>query len=189
MINDFSYNEWYYDSKEAIMIRIISLLFIALFFTNCSTKRLSSVNVSDYFWIAEKNQDLDDAKKFVLPEDVDNVKLQKNIKIRRFTFAKAEENENHAIVPTTMHLEGILSKKKKDEIEIEFDTKLVKTDTGWKVDFYETKKGLYIETAKKFSTGLGSQIFSKIKEGLGDLKGLQGGFEEMIDGLKKSLEK
>ena len=29
-----------------------------------------------------------------------------------------------------MHLEGILSKKKKDEIEIEFDTKLVKTDTG-----------------------------------------------------------
>jgi len=108
MINDFSYNEWYYDSKEAIMIRIISLLFIALFFTNCSTKRLSSVNVSDYFWIAEKNQDLDDAKKFVLPEDVDNVKLQKNIKIRRFTFAKAEENENHAIVPTTMYLEGIL---------------------------------------------------------------------------------
>jgi len=88
-----------------------------------------------------------------------------------------------------MYLEGMLSKKKKDEIEIEFDTKLVKTDTGWKVDLDETKKGLYIETAKKFSTGLGSQIFSKIKEGLGDLKGLQGVFEEMIDGLKKSLEK
>ncbi len=55
------------------MIRIISLLFIALFFTNCSTKRLSPVNVSDYFWIAEKNENLEDAKKFVLPEDVDNV--------------------------------------------------------------------------------------------------------------------
>lgn len=171
------------------MIRIISLLFIALFFTNCSTKHLSPVNVSDYFWIAEKNENLDDAKKFVLIEDADNVKLQKNIKIRRFTFGKAEEDENHASVPTKMYLEGILSKKQKDEIEVEFDTKLVKTDDGWKVDLRETKKALYLQTAKKFSTGLGSEIFSKIKEGLGDLKGLQGVFEEMIDGLKKSLEK
>jgi len=171
------------------MIRIVSLLFIVLFFTNCSTKHLSPVNVSDYFWIAEKNKNLEDAKKFVLPEDIENVQLQKNIKIRRFTFDKAVENENSAVVPTKMYLEGILSKKQKDEIEVKFDTKLTKTDDGWKVDLRETKKSLYVETAKKFSTGLGSKIFSKIKEGLGDLKGLQGVFEEMIDGLKKSLEK
>ncbi len=164
------------------MIRIISLLFIALFFTNCSTKRLSPLNVTDYFWVAEQNQDLDDAKKFVVPEDVDNVQLQKHIKIRRFTFGKVQEYEKQAIVPTTMYLEGLLSKKEKDQIKIEFDTKLTKIDTGWKVDLRETKKTLYIETAKKFSTGLGSQIFSKIK-------GLQGIFEEMIGGLKKALEK
>ncbi len=164
------------------MIKIISLLFIALFFTNCSTKRLSPLNVTDYFWVAEKNQDLEDAKKFVIPEDVDNVKLQKHIKIRRFRFGEVQEHENQAIVPTTMYLEGILSKKEKDQIEIEFNTQLTKTDSGWKVDLRETKKSLYIETAKKFSTGLGSQIFSKIK-------GLQGIFKEMVDGLKKALEK
>ena len=163
-------------------IKIIILLCVALFFTNCSTKRLSPLNVTDYFWIAEKNQDLNDAKKFVVPEDVDSVQLQKNIKIRRFTFGKVEKYENQAIVPTTMYLEGILSKKEKDQIKLEFDTKLIKRDDGWKVDLRETKKALYIETAKKFSTGLGSQIFSKIK-------GLQGIFEEIVDGLKKALEK
>ncbi len=140
------------------------------------------MNVSDYFWVAEKNQDLEDAKKFVVLEDIDNVKLQEHIKIRRFTFGKAEENENQAMVPTTMYLEGLLSTDKKDQIEINFDTKLTKTDAGWKVDLRETKKALYFETAKKFSTGLGSKIFSKIK-------GLRGIFEEMIDGLKNALEK
>ena len=164
------------------MKQILSLLIIVLIFANCSTKRLSPLNVTDYFWVAEQNQDLEDAKKFVVPEDVDNVKLQKHIKIRRFTFDKVQEQDNQAIVPTTMYLEGILSKKEKDQIKVEFDTQLTRTDTGWKVDLRETKKALYIETAKKFSTGLGSQIFSK-------LKGLQGVFKEIVDGLKKTLEK
>jgi len=53
----------------------------------------------------------------------------------------------------------------------------------------ETKKGLYLETAKEFGTGLGLGIFGKLKESLGDLNGLQGILEEITNGLKKSFEK
>jgi len=171
------------------MIRIIILGFIALFFVNCSTKNLSPVNVSDYFWVAQKEHKLEDAKKFVRDNDTEKVALQKSIKIKRFTFSDAQENGDKAVVPTQMFLEGMLSTSQKDEIEVDFDTVLEKKEDGWKVNVTETKQGLYIETAKKFGAGLGSGLFSKLKEGLGGLKGLQGVFEEMINGLKKSLEK
>lgn len=147
------------------MIRTFLLLFIALFLTNCSTKTLSPVYVADYFWVAEKNQNYEDAKRFVLLKDVDDVKLQENIKIRGFSFGKVEESEYFATVETKMHLEGIFSQKEKDMVEVDFDTKLEKSENGWKVDLSETKKELYSESAKKFSQGLGAEMFKKLKEG------------------------
>ncbi len=173
------------------MIRIFSLLIITitLFFTACSTKHLSPVNVSDYFWEAQQQHKLEDAKKFVRDSDKKNIAIQKSIKIKRFTFAKVKQDGDEAVVPTTMYLEGIFSKKAKDIVEIHFNTYVEKTDDGWKVNLAETKKALYIETAKKFTQGLGSGIFSQIKEKMGDLKQFQSIFEEMIDGMKKSLGK
>lgn len=171
------------------MIRIFSLFLIALFLTNCSTKHLSPVNVSDYFWMAQQEQKLDDAKKFVKQEDQNNIALQKNIKIKRFELAQVEENGDYAKVATKIYLQGLLSNERKDEIEVDFDTMLDKTEDGWKVNLAETKKVLYIETAKKLGTNLGAGILSKIKEGLGNLKDLQSIFAEMIDSLNKSIGK
>ncbi len=171
------------------MIKFISLLFIALLFTNCSTKNLSPVNVTDYFWTAQQEKKLDDAKKFVRERDSKNVALQKSIKIKRFTFQDAKIDGDEATVPTTMYLEGMFSKKRKDEVQVDFDTYLQKTDDGWKVNLTETKKALYIEVAKRFTKGLGAGILSEIQNKMGDLKQFQSIFEEMIQGMKKSLGK
>jgi hypothetical protein len=171
------------------MIKIISLLFIALFFTNCSTKNLSPTNVSDYFWEAQQETKLDDAKKFVREKDKKNIALQRNIKIKRFTFSEAVEGKESAKVPTKMYLQSILSKDEKDEIEVDFDTVLEKTKEGWKVNLVKTKEALYLETAKKFSKGLGAEILQKLQEKMGDFKKFQGILEEMVDGMKKSLKK
>ena len=171
------------------MIRVVSLFIIVLFFVSCSTKNLSPVNVSDYFWAAEQSAKLEDAKKFVRQEDSKNVALQKVIKIQRFTFGEVVEKEDVAVVSTTLYLEGILSKAKEDQVDITFDTTLQKTKDGWKVNLTETKKALYIETTKKFTKGLGAQILQKFQEKMGDFKQFQSIFEEMVQGMKKSLQK
>ncbi len=171
------------------MMRFIPLLLLALFLTNCSTKHLSPVNVTDYFWTAQQAKKLDDAKKFVRESDAKNVALQKSIKIKRFTFQDANIDGDEAIVPTRMYLEGMFSKKRKDEVQIDFDTYVDKTDSGWKVNLTETKKALYIEVAKRFTKGLGAGILSEIQNKMGDLKQFQSIFEEMIQGMKKSLGK
>jgi hypothetical protein len=171
------------------MIKMVLLTLLTLFLTNCSTKHLSPVNVSDYFWAAQQDKKLEDAKKFVREDDKKNVALQKSIHIKRFSFADAKIDGHEAVVPTTMYLEGVFSKKKKDEVEILFNTYVEETKDGWKVNVAETKKALYIETAKKFTQGLGAGIFSEIKEKMGDFKEFQSIFEEMIHSMKKSLGK
>jgi len=170
------------------MIKLLSLLFIALFFTNCSTKNLSPTNVSDYFWEAQQDAKLDDAKKFVREKDKKNVALQSNIKIRKFTFLDAKVEGDVATVPTKMYLQSIISRDKKDQIKVDFDTQLEKTKDGWKVNLAKTKEALYLETAKKFSKGLGAEILQKLQEKMGDFKKFQGILEEMVDGMKKSLK-
>lgn len=171
------------------MIKVVSLLFIALFFTNCSTKNLSPTNVSDYFWEAQQKTKLDDAKKFVREKDKKNIALQRNIKIKRFTFGEAVEEKNIATIPTKMYLQSIISKDEKDQIEVDFNTALEKTKDGWKVNLVKTKEALYLETAKKFSKGLGAEILQKLQDKMGDFKKFQEVLIEMMDGMKKSLKK
>ena len=171
------------------MIKLLFLVFIAFFFTNCSTKNLSPLNVSDYFWSAQQSQKLDDAKKFVREVDKKNIALQKGIKIKSAKFEKAIVDGDTATVPTKLTIEGILSKAKKDEVLLSFDTKLDNTKEGWKVNLAETKKLLYIETAKTLSKGLGDEILKQLQERMGDFKQFQSIFEEMLSGMKKSLQK
>ena len=171
------------------MIKIISLLFIALFFTNCSTKKLSPANVTNYFWSAQQEAELEDAKKFVRQKDQKYIALQKNIKIKRFTFKDVIQDGDTATVPTKLYLEGIFSKAQKDQVEIDFDTRLEKTDDGWKVNLTETKKALYLETTKKFSKGIGANILKIVQDRMGDFRDIQGIMEEMVDSMKKTLEK
>ncbi len=171
------------------MIRLIPLLLISLFFINCSTKNLSPVNVSDYFWAAQQESKLEDAKKFVRERDRKNIALQKSIKIKHFTFKEAKVEGSEAVVPTTVYLEGMFSNKSKDAVKVDFDTYLQKSDDGWKVNLSETKKALYIETTKKFTQGFGKGILSEIQSKMGDVQEFKAIFEELIKGMKKSLEK
>ncbi len=176
------------DLIGVIMIKIVSLFFMALLLNNCSSKNLSPTNVSDYFWSAQKEKHLDDAKKFVRPQDQKNIALQKSIKIKRFTFEKASVQKDSALVPTKMFLQSFLAKDSDRDVEIDFDTTLEKTDDGWKVNLSKTKEALYIETAKKFSKGVGIGILGKLQDKMQDFQKFQGVLHEIAESMKKSLE-
>ena len=171
------------------MIKQLFLLALTLFLANCASKSLSPATVTDYFWTAQKEQKLDDAKKFVRENDKKNITLKKTIKVKRYTFSDAVIDKDTAIVPTKIYLDGFLSTDKKDQIEIAFNTNLDKTDDGWKVNLAETKKALYIEAAKKFSKSIGSGILGEFKKRVGDFKELQGIFKELVEDMSKSLKK
>jgi len=106
-----------------------------------------------------------------------------------FTFGEVVEEKNIATIPTKMYLQSIISKDEKDQIEVDFNTALEKTKDGWKVNLVKTKEALYLETAKKFSKGLGAEILQKLQDKMGDFKKFQEVLIEMMDGMKKSLKK
>jgi len=172
------------------MFKYTLLILLALSLTNCASKKHSPANVTDSFWAAQKAQKTQQAKKFVRDEDQDNATLQKAIKVKRYTHEKAEIDGDVATVPTTIYLEGLLSKAQKDEIKIDFNTSLEKSKKeGWKVNMKETKNALYFETAKKMTSGLSKGLLGEFKKRMGDFKEFKGIFEEIIKEMQGSVKK
>ena len=151
------------------MKKIVIWIALLAIFTACSTKTLSPVNVSKYFWSAQKNRDYQDAKKFVRPSDTDDVKLQHSIKIKRYTISTAEQkSKTLAIVPTSIYLEGFFKDDPQNLVRVDFDTILNYTDDGWKVNMKETKRALYLKTiqafGKNFTRGLADKLRGSMQE-------------------------
>lgn len=164
------------------MIKTVLSSFVLLLFVACSTKNLSPVNVSDYFWSAQKEKKFEDAKRFVRESDRSNISLQKGIIVKRYIFKDVIYEGESARIPTHMYLEGIFSSRVKDEVEVVFETYLEKTQEGWKVNIVETKQALYIEVAKNFSKSVTTGIMGEVNKQIGN-------FKQLIDVFKKSLEK
>jgi hypothetical protein len=172
-------------------MKIYLILILSIFFIGCSTKNLTPVNTSDYFWEAQKEKNYSDVRKFVKKSDKEDLKLQGSIKIKRFSLGEESISESGkmARVPTKMYLEGFFTNDDKDDVELNFDTVLAKESDGWKVNLKETRKILYLETIKKFGSGVGSGIFGKIKERLGDLEEFQNAFKDVLKNMAESVKK
>jgi hypothetical protein len=167
------------------------ILVLSIFFIGCSTKNLSPVSTSDYFWSAQKDKNYSDVKKFVRKRDKEDLKLQNSIKIKRFELGSENVSESGkmARVPTKIYLEGFFTNDDKAEVEVEFDTTLVKESDGWKVDLKESRRALYLESIKKFGSGIGSGVFGKIKDQLENLEEFQNIFKDVLKNMAKSVKK
>jgi hypothetical protein len=169
----------------------IYILILSIFFVGCSTKNLSPVSVSDYFWSAQKDKNYTDIRRFVREKDQDDLKLQSSIKIKRFEVEaeSISESGKMARVPTKIYLEGFFTNDDKDDVELNFDTVLVKESDGWKVNLKETRRVLYLESIKKFGSGIGSGVYGKIKEQLGNLQEFQNIFKDVLKNMAQSIKK
>ncbi len=159
------------------MYRFVYLIFISFFIIGCTRGAMSPVNVAGNFWKAYSENRIEDAKKFTIKHQVSFPNL---IKIKSFQFGEVKIDKDRATIKTTAILEGFKNSDAKKETKIVFDTKLrmVKNE-GWRVDFDETQKLIYLEIAKHFTGDFKDVVFAIIKQGF------LGFFDALDDVLKK----
>ncbi len=140
------------------MARFLLLTFLAFVFFGCSSKNISPATISADFWKAQKQNDIEDAKKLTVKESTSKTTLYKKIKIKAVDFGEIKEDKNRATIETKLYLKG-----DKDIDEVEFLTVLDKTDKGWRVNMHNTKKNLYLEIGKQVTGDFGS-MFENFKD-------------------------
>jgi hypothetical protein len=140
------------------MARFLLLTFLAFVFFGCSSKNISPATISKDFWKAQKQNDIEYAKKLTVKESTSKTTLYKKIKIKAVDFSEVKEDENRATIATKLYLKG-----DKDIDEVEFLTVLDKTDKGWRVNMSSTKRNLYLEIGKQVTGDFGS-MFENFKD-------------------------
>ncbi len=167
--------------KKTILYSII----ISSLFVGCSTKAVTPIDVTKSFWKAEKKENLKEAKNLSFNADNDDVKLHKTIKIEGFKIGTLKQKGDKAEVKTILFLNNPIIENSQKSIKIDFNTTLLKDKTKWKVDIDSTKRSLYAESAKQFSVDL----FSTLKDKLGDFQILKNTFEKVINEVKENINK
>ncbi len=155
------------------MTRFLLLIFLTFAFFGCSSKNISPQTISKDFWKAQKDNEIEKAKKLTVKESTSKTTLYKKIKIKAVDLEKVKKDEKKATIKTKLYLKG-----DKDIDEVIFLTVLDKTDKGWRVNMSETKKNLYVEIGKQVTGDFGS-LFENFKDV----------FEDFIKDFKDIVEK
>jgi hypothetical protein len=164
------------------------LFFAALIlFVGCAAKQKDPTGVTYDFWMAQKEHDLKKASALSLKNDPDDVKIHSKIDIDRIAYGEPKIHGEEADVPTTLYLKDF-TPGSDAEAKVPFDTKLRKTENGWKVDTFETKKALYLAAGKAYAQNLPTAFAQSIKNFLGDRKEIEGVFKELLQGIKKAID-
>ncbi len=153
------------------------LIFVVWLMVGCSMKNMSPVDVADAFWEAQSTNNLQNAQKLVMPDQEQNVRIDKRIKIVGYRVDQPNITENGAVVPTLLRVDNPVNSSGKKSLYIPFNTYLVESGDGWKVDVDRTKRSLYLESTKLYSKELSTKILEKFR-------GFKEIFREIIDGLK-----
>ncbi len=161
-------------------MKLLTLILSIFLIFGCSPKSLSPIAVSDDFWTAQKHENIQRAKSFTVKEDTKKTTLYQKIKIKAVDFGETKKSENQAEVATKLYLKG-----DKDINEVNFLTKLNKTDKGWKVNMSETKKSLYFAISKQVAGNFGKML----KDELGSIDGIKDIFGDIFEGFKQIIDK
>ena len=166
-------------------IILTSILFSSLFI-GCATKPITPIQVTKSFWKAEKNKNFKEAKELSFMAEENDVKLHKTIKIEDFKIGNPRIQGDKAEVETTLFLDNPIDKKLNNKnMKVDFNTTLLQNNKEWKIDIDTTKRVLYSESAKQFS----ADIFSTLKEKLGNFQILKSAFEKVIKEIEEDIEK
>jgi hypothetical protein len=167
-------------NKGFNMKRYMTVFVLAFMMFGCSSKNMTVASVTQEFWTAQKQNQIEAAKRLTVKEDEKKTKLYEKIKIKTAIFGDVKEENNKATVPTKLYLKG-----DKDVSEVEFETTLNKTDKGWRVNMDSTKRSLYFAISKQVAGNLGN-IFKKNFDGVDNIKKI---FGEFIKNFKDVVEK
>ena len=158
-----------------------------LLLVGCASKTDRPSGVAYDFWLAEKAQEPDKAAKLTLKEDTEAAKLHNKIKIVDAKFDDPVIKGEEAIVPTTLVLKDF-SPLSHDTAAVSFDTKMRKSEQGWRVDMFETKKALYMAAGKSYAQTLGKDFANTVQQALGDSGEIQSIFKQLIQGIQKAID-
>ncbi len=157
-----------------------------LLFAGCASKTDQPSGVAYDFWLAEKAQEPNKAAKLTLKEDMEAAKLHTKIKIADVKFDDPIIKGDEATVPTTLVLKDF-SPLSHDKATVSFETKMQKSDKGWRVNMFETKKALYLAVGKSYAQTLGKDFANTVQQALGDSGEIQSIFKQLIQGIQKAI--
>ena len=153
----------------------------------CASKTDKPSGVAYDFWLAEKANEPAKAAKLTLKEDTDATRLHDKIKIADLKFDDPDIAGDEASIPTTLILRDF-SPISHDQAAVSFETKMQKSEKGWRVDMPETKKAFYLAIGKSYAQTLGKDFTNTVKQALGDGKQIQSIFKQLIQGIQKAVE-
>ena len=164
---------------------ILSSILFSSLLVGCATKAVTPIEITKSFWKAEKKENFKKATELLFDGDIEDAKLHKTIKIEDFKIGSFKQEGDKTEVETTLFLDNPINPTQKNHMKVDFNTTLLKDKEEWKVDIDATKRSLYAESAKQFSV----DVFSTIKDRLGDFEVLKNTFEKVINEIKENIEK
>lgn len=165
--------------NDKFRLLTVSLLMVVSIFLSACGKSESPTDISDQFWSAVQERDMEAAKLVATWETVSYLKFLNTEKLHPERFELGEEmvGETRAEVETVL----FTSKAGKSGIKLPGITVLVMTDNGWRVN---VKKSM--ASVVKYSTNsVIGQLNGLMQEGI---KGLDQSLSEAMNELGSTLE-
>jgi len=169
-------------------ILLISLAILATGVSGCS-KPDSPQGVSERFWEAVKERDMESAKELSTWDTVDYLKYLKTKKLHpeRYELGEIMLGETRAEIDTVLYTQ----KQGKSGFKVPGVTILVKTDKGWLVDVKKTLNSVIKHTIDNVFDQLNGfmqegikELDSSLSESMGEVgKALEEGTEELKKGF------
>ena len=147
-----------------VITHFIVYLLCGLILTAC-VPNLTPMEVSERFWTAVKNKDVNEVKKYIAPGTVSNNESDNLLPVDDVKLGRTVIDGDRAWIDTMVVTVG------KESFEVPLETKLLKHQEQWKVDYDATVESLSKDNA-----------IARAIDGLADIS------EQLADNLDQSLE-
>jgi len=153
-------------SRRKITIQLIFLSFICLFITGCD-EGLYPIDVSEGFWRAVKDKDINAIEKYSTEDSLTGAELSENIlPLDEIVLGKTVIDGDEAWVDTTVTISG------DKPYTLPIQTVLIRENKQWKVDYQATMKWIskgssvysVINGIKNMSKALAEELNQSMKD-------------------------
>jgi len=155
------------------------ILMILSSLTACNTQPDTPESVSQQFWSAVQQRDMEKAKEFASWDTVDYLKYLNTDKLspQRFELGESMQGDSRAEIATTLYTQ----KQGTSGVKVPGVTVLFKTEHGWRVNVKKTMTSVVRHTANNVF----DQLNGLLQEGI---EGLDQQLSESMNELGKALE-